>query len=142
MRVASWKFFLLWKKETEFFSYFSHESIFYSAELFVSAFNFNFCWTIFSFLNKNTNQKSKELDLNFIKSSYLFLEKPCRGVLEVNCQACNFIKNELLYGRFREFWSHFSKLVKKFTKILEVGKIFRRAKLLSSFFRKWQNLLP
>ena len=49
----------------------------------------NFAKT-FLFFNINTNQTSKEQDLNFIRSSQLFWQQPWRGVLEVNCQACNF----------------------------------------------------
>ena len=73
-----------------FFPLFHYEIIFYCAELFECVFNFKICWSIFIFLNINTNQASKEQDLNFIRSSYLFWELPWRGALEVNCQACNF----------------------------------------------------
>ena len=34
------------------------------------------CWNIFMFLNINTNQTSKEQDLNFIRSSHFFGEQP------------------------------------------------------------------
>ena len=57
-------FFLLWTKETVFFTYFYHGIIFNSTELFECAVNFKFYLSIFIFLNINTNQTSKEQYLN------------------------------------------------------------------------------
>ena len=45
-------YFVLWTKETAFFSFFfPHEITFYSAEIFDSAVNFKFDLNIFIFLN-------------------------------------------------------------------------------------------
>ena len=56
-------YFLLWKKETTFFSYFYNEIIFYGGELFDLAV-IKFYLNIFIFLNMTTNQTSKEQYLN------------------------------------------------------------------------------
>ena len=69
-------------KKRRFFPYFHYEIIFCCAELFECILNFKFCWNIFIFLNINTNQTSKEQDLNFIRSSHLFWEQPWRDLLE------------------------------------------------------------
>ena len=76
LQVAPWKNIFSRRKETAFFSSFHYEIFFCCAELFECAFNFKFCWNIFIFLNNNTNQTSKEQDLNFIRSSHLFWEQP------------------------------------------------------------------
>ena len=57
-------YFLLWTKETAFFSYFYFGIIFYSAELFDYPVNFKFYLNIFILLNINTNQTSTEQYLN------------------------------------------------------------------------------
>ena len=51
--------FLLWTKETTFFSYFYLGIMFYCAELFDCAVNLRFYLNIFIFLNKNTNQNQR-----------------------------------------------------------------------------------
>ena len=94
-------YFLLWRKETAFFSYLHYEIIFCCAELFKCVFNFKFCQKIFTFLNINRNQTSKEWDLNFIRSSHFFWEQRCSG---------SNLSGLQLYGRFWGFWSYFSDL--------------------------------
>ena len=69
LQVASWKIIFSWRKETSFFPLFLLWIIFCCTEVLECAF-------IFIFLNINTNQTSKEHDLNFMRSSYLFWEQP------------------------------------------------------------------
>ena len=51
-------------EETASFPYFYYGNIFYRAELFDCAVNFEFYLNIFMFLNINANQTSKEQYLN------------------------------------------------------------------------------
>ena len=77
------------------FPCFYHEIVSYCAELVDCSFNFKFSENIliFSvFLNIDTNQTSKEQDLNFIRSRQLFCGQPERDVAEVKCQACKVTK--------------------------------------------------
>ena len=91
---------------------------------------------IFIFLNINTNQTSKEHDLNFIRSSHLFQEQPQRSLLEA------YVGSKLsglqLYftGVFENFCHFFLTSSKKFIKILKVGKIFRWVTFYQHFFVK------
>ena len=112
LQVESWRnaFFVL-EERNGVFCYFHHEIIFY----------YQLCWNIYMFLNINTNETSKEEDLDFIRSSLLFWEKPQRGALEVNCQAGNFIL--LAFLRI---------LVTFFRSVCKVGKIFR---CVTSFYQ-------
>ena len=63
------------EERNNFFCYFHYEIIFYCVELFKCTFNFKFCLNIFVSLNVNTNQTSKEQDLNFIRRSHIFWEQ-------------------------------------------------------------------
>ena len=71
LRVASWKNIIIYYggKKRPFFPYFHNGIIFYCTELLDCAFNLKFCLNISTFLKINTNQTSKEQDLNFNKSS-------------------------------------------------------------------------
>ena len=72
-----WKnIFFFMEQRNGVFPYIHYEIIFCCAELFECTFNFNFCQSIFIFLNINKNQTSKEQDLNFIRSSHVFWEQP------------------------------------------------------------------
>ena len=66
LRVAKWKnvIFYYARKKQRSFLIFTNEMFFYSAELFVCAVNFKFYLNIFIFLNRYTNQTSKEQYLN------------------------------------------------------------------------------
>ena len=105
-----------WRKETTLFSYFHNEIIFCCAELFECAFNFKFSWNIFIFLNINTNQTSKEQDLNFIESATYFgsRHRECPGslCLEVNFQTCNFTLQAFLRILVTSFWPALKRLIK------------------------------
>ena len=103
------------------FCYFHYEIIFYCVELFECTCNFKLCQNISIFLDINTNQTSKEQDLNFLRSNHLFSEQPQKEVVEVNCQAFNFTLRAFL----RILVTFFRPVLKKFTKNLKVGKIFR-----------------
>ena len=82
-------YFLLWTKEPALFSYFYHEIIFYSIELFDCAVNFKFYLNIVIFLSKRKSDiKGAIFEL---RSSHLFWDQPYKEVLKVNCQACNII---------------------------------------------------
>ena len=77
----------------------------------------NFARKFLHFLNINANQKSKEQDLNFIRSSHLCWEH--MDALEAFiCQTCNFM------GILEDFGHIFLTRSKHFIKILKVGKIF------------------
>ena len=101
-------YFPLWTKETAFFTYFYHGVIFYSAELFDCAVNFNFTWTSIYFKHKHkSNIKGAIFEL---RSSHLFRDQSYKEVLEVKCQVCNFISILCVASVFWGCWSHFSDL--------------------------------
>ena len=73
--ASSWKnIFFIEGGKRAFSPYFHNEIIFCCTELFECAFNFKFLQNIFTFLNIDINQTSKEQDLNLIRSSHLFWE--------------------------------------------------------------------
>ena len=116
LQVALWKKNFSWRKETTLFSYFHNEIIFCCTELFECAFNFKFSWNIFIFLIINTNQTSKEQDLNFIESATYFgsRHRECPGslCLEVNFQTCNFTLQAFLRILVTSFWPALKRLIK------------------------------
>ena len=66
------------RKKQYFFLTFTDEIIFYSVELFICGVNFKFYLNIFIFLNKNTNQTSKEQYLNKEAATYFGINRPKR----------------------------------------------------------------
>ena len=90
-------YFLLWTKETAFFSYFYHGIIFYSVELFQCAVNFKFYLNMFIFLIINKGAIFQ------LRSSHLYWGQPYKEVLEVTCQACKFTGVLSFTGVFEDF---------------------------------------
>ena len=118
------RYFYYRGKKMCFFSCLHHEIIFYSAELFDSAFNFKLSWNIFMFLNVITNQASKEQGFNFIRGCHLFREQPLEKVYRSKVSGLQlYYKMNSFTGAFEDF----GHILKK------VGKIFRCA---LSLFRK------
>ena len=87
--------FLLGIKEIAFFSYFYHEIISYSAELFDCELNFKFFLDIFK-----SNIKGAIFGLG---SSHVFRDQPYTEVLEVKYQSCNFTSVLSFKGVFGDF---------------------------------------
>ena len=108
-------------KKRRFFPYFHHDIIFFCAKLFESTFNFKFCWNIFIFLNINTNQTSKDQDLNYKKQSLIL------GAAIERCFRSVWCSGLQLYfrGVFEDFGHILLTCSKKFINILELGNIFR-----------------
>ena len=122
LRVVSWKKkFFHGTKKRRFFPYFHHDIIFFCAKLFECTFNFKFCWNIFIFLNINTNQTSKDQDLNYKKQSLIL------GAAIERCFRSVWCSGLQLYfrGVFEDFGHILLTCSKKFINILELGKIFR-----------------
>ena len=82
-------YFLLWMKERTFFF------LIFTMELFSTALSYltvqstlNFTWTSLFFKQKHkSNIKGVIFEL---RSSHLIRDQPCKELLEVRCQACNF----------------------------------------------------
>ena len=131
-------YFLLWSKETVFFSYFYHEIIFSSAELFDCTVKFKFYLNILVFLNINTNHASKEQYLNWkwsvrLAISQVFYPLPVFFRILVTFFQPHFCRtsHNLICNKFA--------ILKNinFTKILEVGKFSSYVTSLPTTFREW-----
>ena len=82
-------YFLLWTKETAFFSCFHQGIIFCSAELFDCTVNFEFYLNIFIFF-KHKHKSNIKGAIFEIRSSHLIWHQLYKEVLEMKCQVCNF----------------------------------------------------
>ena len=80
LRVASWNNFIFYQrgKKCVFFLIFTMKLSFATQSCFNAHSTLNFAGTVKTFilLSINTNQTSKEQDMNFIRSGHLFWEQP------------------------------------------------------------------
>ena len=102
---------------------------------------------------KHKHKSNIKEAISELRSSHLFQDQPYKEVLEVKCQACNFIGVLSFRDVFEDFGhifltcfchnlicNKFAMLKnKKLTEILEVRKLSSYVISLSTLFRKWQN---